>query len=188
MAPWLTSGTRLFSLRRKDSLKKANITHVVSALRLPLDRDLFTNFKHHVVEVDDVEDENIIEHFAGSNAFIQEGLDGGGGVLVHWWVHNFSFLRHFWQAWSHQTGKSKEWKDTTFLSSTTLPLSRCNMCWFFRPLRIQHCYGTVLSPLLRSLPYFHQALALRCRNFDAATSVLFLPDYGGTKGLGGRYA
>ena len=100
----------------------------------------------------------------------------------------FSFLRHFWQAWSHQTGKSKEWKDTTFLSSTTLPLSRCNMCWFFRPLRIQHCYGTVLSPLLRSLPYFHQALALRCRSFDAATSVLFLPDYDGTKGLGGRYA
>lgn len=89
LALWLTSGTRLFCLRRKDVLKKANITHVVSALRLPLDNDLFTNFKHHVVEVDDVEDENIIEHFAGSNAFIQEGLDGGGGVLVHWWVHNF---------------------------------------------------------------------------------------------------
>ena len=63
----------------------------MSALRLPLDNDLFANFKHHVVEVDDVEDENIIEHFAGSNAFIQEGLDGGGGVLVHWWVRKFLF-------------------------------------------------------------------------------------------------
>ena len=57
---------------------------MVSALRLPLDNDLFVDFKHHVVEIDDVDDENILEHFAASNAFIQEGLDGGGGVLVHW--------------------------------------------------------------------------------------------------------
>lgn len=76
--------TRLFSLRRKEALKNANITHVVSALRLPLDNDLFVDFRHHVVEVDDVEDENILEHFPASNAFIQQGLDGGGGVLVHW--------------------------------------------------------------------------------------------------------
>lgn len=76
--------TRLFTLRRKDLLKKANVTHVVSALRLPLDDDLFLNFRHHVVEVDDVDDENILEHFPASNAFIKEGLDGGGGVLVHW--------------------------------------------------------------------------------------------------------
>lgn len=61
----------------------------MSALRLPLDKDLFIKYKHYVVELDDVEDENIIEHFAGSNAFIQEGLDGRGGVLVHWWVKNF---------------------------------------------------------------------------------------------------
>lgn len=72
---------RLFTLRRKEALKKANITHIVSALRLPLDVD---GFKHHVVEVDDVEDENIMEHFAESNAFIEGGLEGGGGVLVHW--------------------------------------------------------------------------------------------------------
>ena len=82
--PKLITQTRLFSLRRKDRLKQADITHIVSALRLPLDNDLFINFKHHVVEVDDVDDENIIENFARSNAFIQEGIDGGGGVLVHW--------------------------------------------------------------------------------------------------------
>ncbi|KAK4696769.1 hypothetical protein P7C71_g1204, partial [Lecanoromycetidae sp. Uapishka_2] len=68
---------------RYEALRKANITHVVSALRLPLDKDLFVNYKHHIVELDDVEDENVIEHFAGCNAFIQEGLDAGGGVLVH---------------------------------------------------------------------------------------------------------
>ena len=80
----LSQVTRLFSLRRKEAVTKANITHVVSVLRLPLDTDLFATFKHLIVEVDDVEDENIIEHFPASNAFIQEGLDRGGGVLVHW--------------------------------------------------------------------------------------------------------
>ena len=55
----------------------------------PLESKLFRNFEekpkhHHVVDIDDVEDENIIQHFAASNAFIQKGLDDGGAVLVHW--------------------------------------------------------------------------------------------------------
>lgn len=74
----------LFSLRRKEALTKAAITHVVSVLRLPLDEHLFVNFEHHVVEIDDVDDENIVEHFPASNAFIRRGLDAGTGVLVHW--------------------------------------------------------------------------------------------------------
>jgi len=36
-----------------------------------------------LVEVDDVEDENLLEHLPATNRFIQQGLDGGGGVLVH---------------------------------------------------------------------------------------------------------
>lgn len=83
-SPELTPDNRLFASRRKEALNKVNITHVVSVLRLPLDNDLFVKFKHHVVEIDDVEDENVIEHFPTSNAFIQQGLDRGGGVLVHW--------------------------------------------------------------------------------------------------------
>ena len=71
-------------MRRYQALKNANITHVVSALRLPLDEDLFKSYRHLVVELDDVEDEDILQHVAASNAFVQEGLDGGGGVLVHW--------------------------------------------------------------------------------------------------------
>ena len=82
--PKLMTGISLFSMRRKEALKKANITHVVSALCLPLDRDLFEGYQHLVVEVDDVEDENILHHFPTSNNFIQDGLDAGGGVLVHW--------------------------------------------------------------------------------------------------------
>ncbi|CZT20311.1 related to dual specificity phosphatase [Ramularia collo-cygni] len=73
----------LFNLRRKESLKAANITHVLSVLKLPLDEKLFENFAHKVVEVDDVDDENLLEHFESCNKFIQDGLDAGGGVLVH---------------------------------------------------------------------------------------------------------
>ena len=57
---------------------------MLSVLRLPLDERLFEQFKHEVIEVDDVEDENLLEHFPRSNEFIQDGLDLGGGVLVHW--------------------------------------------------------------------------------------------------------
>ena len=57
---------------------------MVSVLGLPLDEDLFEGYEHLVIEVNDVEDENIIQYFPASNGFIQQGLDGGGGVLVHW--------------------------------------------------------------------------------------------------------
>ena len=71
-------------MRAKEALKNANITHVVSALCLPLDQDLFVGYKHHHVQVDDVDYENILEHFPATNEFVREGLEGGGGVLVHW--------------------------------------------------------------------------------------------------------
>jgi dual specificity phosphatase 12 len=74
----------MFTLRRREALQTANITHVLSVLRTPLDDDLFKPFKHMVVEVDDVEDENLLQYFPATNAFIQQGLDSGGGVLVHW--------------------------------------------------------------------------------------------------------
>ncbi|CAE7192697.1 hypothetical protein CFE70_007049 [Pyrenophora teres f. teres 0-1] len=73
----------IFTLRRREALEQAKITHVLSVLRTPLDQSLFSPFKHMVVEVDDVDDENLLEHFPATNAFIREGLKGGGGVLVH---------------------------------------------------------------------------------------------------------
>ncbi|KAF2100675.1 phosphatases II [Rhizodiscina lignyota] len=73
----------LFTLRRKAALQEANITHVVSVLRMSLDEDFFAPYKHLMIEVDDVEDENLLEHFPATNRFIQDGLDGGGGVFVH---------------------------------------------------------------------------------------------------------
>jgi dual specificity phosphatase 12 len=74
----------LFTLRRKEALKNANITHVLSVLRMNLDQELFKPFEHMVVDVDDVEDENLLQHFSATNSFIQSGLDAGGAVLVHW--------------------------------------------------------------------------------------------------------
>lgn len=57
---------------------------MLSILRLPLDQQLFEGYAHQVVEVDDVDDDNLLEHFSACNTFIQAGLDAGGGVLVHW--------------------------------------------------------------------------------------------------------
>ncbi|KAL8769910.1 MAG: hypothetical protein Q9194_005306 [Teloschistes cf. exilis] len=73
----------LFTLKRKGALKTANITHVLSVLTLPLDDALFEGYQHLAIDVDDVEDADIIQHFSVTNAFIREGLEGGGGVLVH---------------------------------------------------------------------------------------------------------
>ncbi|KAI9845368.1 MAG: tyrosine protein phosphatase yvh1 [Thelocarpon superellum] len=82
--PDLAGTLSMFALRRKEALREANITHVLSVLRLPLDKTLFSGYEHRVVEVDDVDDENLLAHFPQTNDFIQRGLDGGGGVLVHW--------------------------------------------------------------------------------------------------------
>ena len=84
--PELKPPRRLFSMRAKEALKNANITHVVSALRLPLDKKLFEGYEHLHIEVDDVEDENMLEWFSVANDFVRGGLEGGGGVLVHWYV------------------------------------------------------------------------------------------------------
>jgi dual specificity phosphatase 12 len=75
---------RLFTLRRRQSLQESGITHILSVLRLPLDQELFRGFTHKVIEVDDFDDENLLEHFPACIQFIQDGLDTGGGVLVHW--------------------------------------------------------------------------------------------------------
>ncbi|KAE8390636.1 tyrosine protein phosphatase yvh1 [Aspergillus alliaceus] len=73
----------IFSLKNKAALERANITHVLSVLRLQPQEEIFAGFQHHRIEVDDVDDENLLEHFPSAIKFIQSGLDAGGGVLVH---------------------------------------------------------------------------------------------------------
>lgn len=71
-------------------MARENITHVLSVLRLnTTDETTFAPYRHHFIDVDDVDDENLLEHFPAAIKFIQAGLDTGGGVLVHWLVHLF---------------------------------------------------------------------------------------------------
>ncbi|KAL4927188.1 dual specificity phosphatase YVH1 [Aspergillus undulatus] len=73
----------IFALKNKAALSRANITHVLSVLRLQPTDDTFEAYQHHRIEVDDIEDENLLEHFPAAIKFIQSGLDTGGSVLVH---------------------------------------------------------------------------------------------------------
>jgi dual specificity phosphatase 12 len=57
---------------------------VVSVLRLAPSENIFSDFKQHRIDVDDVDDENLLEHLPAAVKFIQSGLDAGGSVLVHW--------------------------------------------------------------------------------------------------------
>lgn len=92
-ACWYTDLTcSIFSLKNKAALERANITHILSVLRLQPQEETFAGFQHHRIDVDDVEDENLLEHFPSAIKFIQSGLDAGGGVLVHWLVYPSSFL------------------------------------------------------------------------------------------------
>jgi hypothetical protein len=76
--------TRAFSLRRKDALKDANITHVLSVIDYAMEKKHLEGYKHLHIDVHDVEDSNLLEQFKNTNAFIEEGLASGGGVFVHW--------------------------------------------------------------------------------------------------------
>ncbi|KAJ5484996.1 hypothetical protein N7539_004984 [Penicillium diatomitis] len=73
----------IFCLKNKAALAKADITHVLSVLRLNPSEETFASFQHLSIDADDVEDENLLEHFPAAIKFIQAGLDSGGGVLVH---------------------------------------------------------------------------------------------------------
>lgn len=75
---------RLFTLRRRTALKECNITHILSVLRFTPEKELIEEFVNHVIEVDDVDDENILQYLPETNKFIEDGLRSGGGVLVHW--------------------------------------------------------------------------------------------------------
>ena len=71
------------SLSNGVAIKRANITHAVTVLRIYINKDRFKVFgKHLHIPVDD---DDLMQHFPATNQFIQSGLDGGGGVLVRWW-------------------------------------------------------------------------------------------------------
>ena len=75
----------------KSALIRANVTHIVSVIRLApagnaAGNETFAHFQHLQIPVDDDDDENLLEHFPKAVRFIQSGQDSGGSVLVHWLV------------------------------------------------------------------------------------------------------
>ena len=71
-------------LQKKQALEEAKITHVLSAIDMPVAKDHVKAFSHLSIDADDDINVNLLPSFTTANAFIQEGLDNGGGVLVHW--------------------------------------------------------------------------------------------------------
>ena len=79
-----STGCSILAVKNKAALARANITHVLSVLQIYQPDELFGFFQHLCIDVDDVPDENLLQHFPAAIRFIQSGLDAGGSVLVHW--------------------------------------------------------------------------------------------------------
>lgn len=91
---------RFIGLRRTEALQACNITHILSVLTWQFEEDspLTKGYQHLHIPVDDVEDENLLEWFPRSNAFIAQALRPQslpsndldrqdrtpGGVFIHW--------------------------------------------------------------------------------------------------------
>ena len=64
-------------------------------IRINPEQEIFKPYQHFSIDVDDMDDENLLEHFPAAIRFIQSGLDAGGSVLVHWWVSLLCFRSYF---------------------------------------------------------------------------------------------
>ncbi|KAK9364098.1 protein-tyrosine phosphatase-like protein [Lipomyces starkeyi] len=73
----------LFALQGQKALADAGVTHVLSALMGKIEMRLVSSFKHMHIQVEDDDDEDMLQYFDQSNAFIAEALSSGGTILVH---------------------------------------------------------------------------------------------------------
>lgn len=71
------------SLSAVKQMRENKITHILSVLPEPVELKNADEVKHLVIAVDDVDDENLMKHFAQTNAFIQDAVDKNESVLVH---------------------------------------------------------------------------------------------------------
>jgi len=62
---------------------KENITQILAIINENVTSSDYSGYKHMHVDIFDTEDENILQYFPSTNAFIEEGIAAGGGVLVH---------------------------------------------------------------------------------------------------------
>lgn len=76
----------LYALYQTDLIKAANITHILSVI----DYEPGLESKEHLREckklhiwAEDDPNEDLLKSFERTSRFIEEGLNGGGGVFVH---------------------------------------------------------------------------------------------------------
>ena len=68
----------------EEALKALGITHILN-VATGIQNGSLSGVTYLTVEVLDVPEVNIVEHFGRMQQFIRDGMAaGGGGVLVHW--------------------------------------------------------------------------------------------------------
>jgi dual specificity phosphatase 12 len=73
----------LYALYQTDLIAAAGITHVLSVIDYdPLLQEKFHHLKHYHIRADDDPNEDLLQHFKVTNAYIDEGLKNGG-VFIH---------------------------------------------------------------------------------------------------------
>jgi dual specificity phosphatase 12 len=81
---YLTS-SRIFTLKLKSKLQKVGITHILSALVYDFSKyEDWDQYEHLQIEALDVDDENLLGEFEKTGSWIENALQGGGKVLIHW--------------------------------------------------------------------------------------------------------
>jgi len=65
-------------------LEKDGITHIMSVMTNVEESERLKPFKRMIIAVNDDADEDLIDHFAAANQWIDDAVADGGKVLVHW--------------------------------------------------------------------------------------------------------
>lgn len=80
----------LYALYQPNIVKAAGVTHVLSVidfdfyeLKESSDYLKSQNYIHLVIPLEDDPNEDLLQHFEQTCAFVDEALQGGGGVFVH---------------------------------------------------------------------------------------------------------
>ncbi|KAI9593770.1 dual specificity protein phosphatase 12 [Syncephalis fuscata] len=71
------------SAQDSSGLNKAGITHVIRCLVDANEEKCLDGIAYLNIEVQDLEQDNLLQHFNTACTFIQDALEGGQGVLVH---------------------------------------------------------------------------------------------------------
>ncbi|KAG7139535.1 Tyrosine-protein phosphatase yvh1 like [Verticillium longisporum] len=64
----------IFALKRPTALSDRGITHVLSVVRCDPSEDWSAQYRHKVIDVDDVDDEDLLYHLPGAVRFIDDAL------------------------------------------------------------------------------------------------------------------